>query len=176
MSEEKKGALGGLKEKLFGKDERSYMEQPQEFARLGVKWTLDWHLAARMDRLRELREKIEQAKDIDERLHYDNQFLDEIAAFYGEPGDNLEFFRPYKAWKQLYGYYQVGRDVALLTQGELKSRSIRLHMLADVCRSKSMLSKHITPNTPIVLYLPQPQGAPGGPQPFYRSKYGEKES
>ncbi len=150
-----RGILGSIKDQVFGKGDRT--EDVSAIERVGIKWTLDWHLATRLDKMQSSMEAINTETSPDKKLILHKLFLDWMS-FYGEPGDNVVFFKKNLAWQRLYGYYRIGKAKGFLSDDQMKVDAEMLHVLANATISASMYAKHIMPNTPIVI---QAQPSPG---------------
>jgi len=158
----KKGAFQSLTEKIFGTGPRT--QTATDFDKIGLKVTLDWHMAHRIDRMREQMQAIRNETNMDKRLLLDKELLDEMS-FYGEPGDNPVFFQKNSAWQRLYHYYVIGKEAGNLDDETLMADAEELHMLANVTRSSSMFGKWIYPNTPIVINAQPPGNQQYGGRP-----------
>jgi len=172
QQEKKQGWLGNIAHKVFGNKERT--ETATEFERLGVKWTLDWHLATRIDTLQKVMAAVELESDLDKKLRYYDGIVTQVALPYGEARDDPDFFQRFIAWEQLYGFYKIGRDSAGLTQEELIARYVKLEVGAKAVVAAAMRAKHVTPNTPIVLFVPNSENrftGFGGDNPAASDRY-----
>lgn len=160
------GAIQTLKEKIFGKADHRWTEDPFEAA--GIKVTLDWNLVERKDALRKGNEEMAAAPDPDSEVRIMVRVLDEVAFFEGEPVNNPNFFRSYAAWHQLLADYMNGIDCGGL-EGDSKNGEAReLVVEGRVVGSKSVHSKHLFPNTPIVIHAGNQEGD-NRIKPFYRT-------
>lgn len=146
-----------IKNFLYG--EKTNIAKPSDFERLGLKWTRDWQLAFRLERLKAMQEELSKETDPEKRLAIDNQYLEEIATFWGTPASNEFFFTKYSAWKRLYAYYQIGKRAGDLSDRQLDVRAIKLHTYADHIRAASIDKAQMTPDTPIILQLMSPGDA-----------------
>lgn len=153
---ERKGFFGELGEKVFGTKDRT--ENYTALERLGIKFTIDWHLMVRIERMREMDLRIYEETDIDKKLMLDKRLLDEMS-IYGVPGDDPIYFEKNVSWQALYSYYLQGKLAVGLGEDLLSTNAIELHYLANVTRTASIHYEQIFPNTPIVI-MSQP--VPGG--------------
>lgn len=152
--------------KVMGYDRKDSAKHSGTYADLekyGQKVYLDNLFSLRIDILKELRDKIRAAKDQDDKIELEKEYIMNLA-HWGEPADNEFFFKKLIIWLRLYGYYKTGRDAAEMTLEELKHEATKLHIFADVVRGASMMEKHVTPSIPIVLSVQQqlPQKVVGG--------------
>jgi hypothetical protein len=136
---------------LFGHGDKTLQYEPLE--ELGLQFKLDWHLARRLEKQRELREKISTETNPDKRLEYVDELFDEVALFYGVPGSNTQFFIKHRAWEMLLGNYGQARAAGLEPK-ELPITLIDLKNLGKIAISASITIEQLATAKPIVIFTP----------------------